>query len=124
MGDETSKYERMIERHLAEVFSEVDDTKRMTALHELYAEDAVLYEPTNVVRGIEAISATVSELLKNFPPQFRFVASGPALIHHEMCCAPWTAGTPDQANMVTGYDVVQFANGRIQSVYVFINPSP
>ena len=122
MDNETDKYQQMIERHLAEVFSEVDDTKRMTALRDLYAEDAVLYEPTNIVRGIEAISATVSALLKNFPPQFRFIASGPALIHHGMCCAPWTAGTPDQANMVTGYDVVQFANDRIQAVYVFLNP--
>ena len=123
MGNETGKYQQMIERHLAEVFSEVDDTKRIAALRELYAEDAVLYEPTNIVRGIEAISATVSALLKNFPPQFRFIASGPALIHHGMCCAPWTAGTPDQANIVTGYDVVQFANERIQAVYVFLNPS-
>lgn len=123
MDNETGKYQQMIERHLAEVFSEVDDTKRVTALRELYTEDAVLYEPTNIVSGIEAISATVSALLKNFPPQFRFIASGPALIHHGMCCAPWTAGTPDQANMVTGYDVVQFANERIQAVYVFLNPS-
>ncbi|HEY9137142.1 MAG TPA: nuclear transport factor 2 family protein [Terriglobus sp.] len=122
--NENDKYQQMVERHLAEIFSETDDTKRMAALRQLYAEDAVLYEPDNIVRGIEAISATVSGLLKNFPPQFSFVASGPALIHHEMCCAPWTAGTPDQANIVTGYDVVQFANGKIQAVYVFLNPAP
>lgn len=123
MSDQISTYQQMVERHLAEIFSETDDAKRTAALHELYAEDAVLYEPDNIVRGIEAISTTVSTLLKNFPPQLRFVASSPALIHHEMCCAPWTAGTPEQANMVTGYDVVQFANGRIQAVYVFLNPS-
>jgi hypothetical protein len=39
-----------------------------------------------------------------------------------MCCAPWSAGTPDQPGMVTGYDVVQIVDGRIQAVYVFLNP--
>ena len=123
MDQRVIAYETIIERHLAEIFSETDGARRMAALEELYTPDAVVYEPENIVRGIEAISSVVDGLLKNFPPGLRFTASGPVLTHHEMCCAPWTAGTPGQPDMISGYDVVQFHGDRIQTVYVFINPA-
>ena len=114
----------LIKRHLREIFSSTDPAVRMRALSEIYAEDAVLFEPTGEVHGRQAISDTVGALLATLPPGFLFQASAPALGHHGLYVAPWRGGPADKPSMITGYDVIRFEGRQMKHVYVLIEGEP
>jgi hypothetical protein len=96
----------------------------MDALKEIYAEDAVLHEPDATATGYEAISGAVEALYARLPPSFRFTASGPAVGHHGVARLHWRAGPPNGSSAATGTDVAFVENGRIKSLYVFVDPAP
>ena len=75
-------YERLMQANLTRVFGERDAERRIAAIRELYAEDAVLYEPDASAAGHAAISQAVDALLSSLPPNFAFTAIGPAVGHH------------------------------------------
>ncbi|KAB1085360.1 nuclear transport factor 2 family protein [Neorhizobium galegae] len=105
------------------VFGEPDGAKRLQALKELWSPDGALYEDEHVIKGIEAISATVGALLDNLPAGTRFAADGPVVGHHGLARLRWitvdASGTPGP---VSGTDVAFIENGRITSLYVFLDP--
>jgi len=96
--------------------------KRLLAIQELYAEDAVLNDPQASVRGSAAISEAVSTLLSSLPPDFAFTATSPAIGHHGLGRLQWRGGPPDGPAVVTGTDIAQIEAGRIQWLHVFIDP--
>lgn len=114
-------YDRLLQANLIRVFSERDAQRRSVAIRELYADDAVLYEPHAVVRGHAAISQTVGELLASLPPDFAFSASGPALGHHGAGRLLWRGGPAGGGTAVTGTDVALVEDGKIASLFVFID---
>ena len=116
-------YDKLMQANLARVFNERDPVKRLAAIGELYAQDAVLYEPETSVTGHASISDTVAALLTSLPPDFAFTAIGPALGHHNIGRLRWQAGPPSGPVAVTGMDIVHFQNGLIHSLYVFIEPN-
>lgn len=113
-------YDKLMRANLARVFNERDSAKRLAAIDELYAEDAVLYEPDKVVTGHGAISDVVTALLASLPPDFAFTATGPALGHHGIGHLRWQAGPRNGPVAVRGMDIVHFKEGRIHSLYVFL----
>lgn len=117
-------YERLMQANLADVFNERDAGKRIGAIAELYAEDAVLYEsPDTAAEGHAAICEAVTRLLSSLPPDFAFTATGPALGHHGMGRLRWQAGPPNGPVAVNGMDIACFRDGRIHSLHVFIEPT-
>ncbi len=114
------EYDKLMQANLTRVFNERDSAKRLAAIGELYAHDAVLYEPETSVTGHSSISDTVAALLSSLPPDFAFKAIGPALGHHNMGRLHWQAGPPGGPVAVTGMDVVLIKDGCVQSLYVFI----
>ena len=117
-------YDRMMQANLASVFNERDAGKRIEAVGELYAEDAVLYEPPDAAAvGHAAISEAVARLLSSLPPNFVFTSTGPALGHHDVGRLSWQAGPPDGPIEVNGMDIARFRHGRIHSLHVFIEPT-
>jgi SnoaL-like domain len=116
-------YDRLMRANLARVFSERDAKRRIAAIREFYAEDAVLYEPATSAEGHAAIDRAVSALLSSLPPDFAFTASGPAIGHHGVGRLRWQAGPPNGPVAVTGMDIVHVQGGRIQSLYVFLEPA-
>jgi hypothetical protein len=62
----------------------------------------------------------VTELLSHLPPNFVFSAAGQAIGHHNIGRLKWSSGPPDGPAAVTGMDVAHFENGRIHSLYVFL----
>lgn len=115
-------YDRLMQANIARVFNERDAAKRILAIRELYAEDAVLNEPQSVAKGHAAISEAVSELLANLPPDVAFTAHGPALGHHGIGRLRWWAGPLGGPAAVNGMDIAHIENDRIQSLHVFIEP--
>jgi len=116
-------YHHLLQSNLSAVFSEREPVARMRAIEIFYSTDPTFYEPVDVVRGRQAISDTIDRLLASFPPDFAFTVSGPAIGHHDRCCVQWRGGSPGQTALVSGTDVVEVENGRIKSIYVFIDPS-
>lgn len=123
LPEDSIDYDRLMRANLAGVFGERDAKRRMAAIRELYAEDAVLYEPEAAAKGHAAIDAAVSALLSNLPPGFAFTASGPAIGHHGIGRLRWQGGPPNGPVAVSGMDIAHFQGGRIHSLYVFLEPA-
>jgi SnoaL-like protein len=124
MTAESIDYDGLMQANLARVFGERDASRRMKAIAELYAGDATLFEPPDAAAtGHAAINQAVEALLANLPPNFAFTAMGPAVGHHGMGRLRWRSGPPDGPAAVTGTDVARIEGGRIQTLYVFIEPA-
>lgn len=116
-------YDGLMQANLARVFGERDAARRIEAIRDLYADDAILYEPDTSVTGHAAISQAVEALLASLPPDFAFTATGPALGHHGVGRLQWRAGPPEGPAAVTGMDIAHFEGGRIHSLHVFLDPA-
>lgn len=116
-------YDALMRSNLLRVFGEHDVDRRIEAIRELYAEDAVLNEPHAAAAGHRAISDAVSALLASLPPDFVFSAAGAAVGHHGVGRLNWRAGPPNGPVAVTGTDVAHVENGRIVSLHVFLDPA-
>ncbi len=115
-------YDKLLRANLERVFNERDADKRATALAELFVDEPVMYEPSNVVEGREAISAVAGNLLDQFGPTFRFTPVGGAVGHHGLGSLPWQAGPEGGPVAVTGTDVAEIMDGRIVRLWVLLNP--
>ena len=115
-------YDALMRANLGRVFGERDAARRIAAIRELYAEDAVLNEPDASAMGHAAISQAVETLLSSLPPNFVFTAIGPAVGHHGVGRLRWKSGPPDGPVAVTGTDVARFEGDHIQTLHVFIDP--
>ena len=116
-------YDQLLRANLERVFNERDAGKRAVALAELFVDEPVMYEPTDVVRGREAISAVAGKLLEQFGPTFRFSPVGVAVGHHGQGSLRWQAGPDDGPVAVTGTDVAEVVGGRIARLWVLLDPS-
>ena len=68
-------YDGLMQANLARVFGERDASRRAKAIAEIYAADAVLYEPHAAATGHAAINQAVDALLSSLPPGFKnFIA--------------------------------------------------
>ncbi|MFZ6756281.1 nuclear transport factor 2 family protein [Undibacterium sp. Ji50W] len=121
MSTTTIDYDGLMQANLVRVFGEHDAGRRIEAIRELYAEDAVLNEPHASAKGHAAISEAVTGLLARLPPDFVFRALGPAMGHHGIGRLKWSSGPQGGPIAVTGMDIAHFENGRIHSLYVFLD---
>jgi hypothetical protein len=112
-----------MQANLARVFGEHDAGKRLKAIRELYAQDAVLNEPDASAKGHAAINEAVTSLLKGLPPGFVFHSIGPAIGHHNIGRLRWISGPPNGPAVVTGMDIAHFEGNLIHSLFVFLEPN-
>ncbi|MGR7996949.1 nuclear transport factor 2 family protein [Xanthobacter sp. ZOL 2024] len=122
MTSHAADYDGILQANLERVFGERDATLRAAAIRELYAPDAVLYEPASIATGHDQIAHAVAELRASLPPAFVFSALGPGVGHHGLARLRWRSGPPEGPIAVTGMDVARFEAGRIASLHVFIDP--
>lgn len=114
-------YDHLLRSNLERVFNERDDDKRRAAIAELFVEEPVMYEPTNIVRGRADISDVAGKLLAQFGPTFRFVPDGVAVGHHGLAHLAWQAGPEHGPVAVTGADVAEIESGKIARLWVLLN---
>jgi hypothetical protein len=115
-------YDYLLRGNLQRVFNERDATKRAEALNELYVADPVMYEPTAIVKGRNAISEVAGKLLEQFGPAFSFTPEGVAVGHHGLAMLRWQAGPAGGPVAVTGTDVAEILEGKISRLWVLLNP--
>jgi hypothetical protein len=120
---ESIDYDGLMQANASRVFSERDPVLRLQAIRELYTADAVLTEPEGVFKGEAAISNAVTELLSKLPPTFSFNAIAVAIGHHGVGRLLWRAGPPNGPPAVTGMDIAHFKDGRIERLFVFLDPA-
>ena len=120
---ESIDYDGLMQANAVRVFSERDPARRLDAIRELYTADAILTEPEGVSKGEAAISDAVAALLSKLPPAFAFTSIAAAIGHHGVGRLLWRAGPPNGPPAVTGMDVAHFKDGRIQALYVFLDPA-
>lgn len=111
----------ILQANLDRVFNERDAARRREAILEIYAADAKLYDPEATASGTDAIIGAVTHLLGSLPPTMTFVPVAPGMVNHDMEKLLWRGQLPDGTLVVTGTDVAQIDNGRIQSIYVFVD---
>jgi hypothetical protein len=112
----------LMQANVERVFNERNSDRRLAALQDLYAQEAILYDPETVAQGRKEISTAVDSLLRDLPPNFILSPTGPAVGHNGAGRLFWHAGPPDGPAAVTGTDVAFIEGGRIKRLYVFVDP--
>ena len=112
--------EVLLERNLLEVFNNEDATQRRQVIAELWAEHCVFVDPDGVHRGRQKVDEAVSGLLARFPG-YRFAVDKPAQGQHGVGRMSWVYGPPEDPRRITGQDVGAIENGRLATLYAFID---
>ncbi len=108
--------------NLARVFNERNAARRLEAMADLWAEDAVMFEADAVHFGRQAISDNVGAVQARLPQDMRFVPQGEAITNHGSALLRWQAGSEDGQTAVSGTDIALFKNRRIHSLHVYLDP--
>ena len=111
---------QLMERNVFEVFGERDPGRRARTIAELYAEDCAFYDADGEGVGQGAISDQVGRILDQSPPGFAFRLVGPAEVIHDLGRLRWETGPAGAPPVLSGMDVALFANGKIQTLYTFV----
>jgi hypothetical protein len=119
----TQPRHHILEKNLFAVFGQRDPEQRRATIDELYTETCIFVEPTGVVTGRDAVHALVEDLLVQ-NPTFVFSQREPADGHHDVGRLSWGFGPEGEPPAVTGMDVAIFEDGRISTLYVFLDKQP
>jgi len=119
-GATTTALGRLMERNVTEVFGERDPGRRKRAIAELYAADCAMYDAEGESIGQTAVSDHAGRILDEGSPGFAFSVVGPAEVIHDLGRLRWQLGPPSAPPVVSGMDVAVFANGKIRTLYTFI----
>ena len=114
---------QLMERNVLEVFGERDSECRKSVINELYSENCTCFKADDKVVGRDAFNAKVEQILKE-APGLVFRLAGPAEVNQDLGCARWHFGPNGAAPVVTGMDVAVFKEGRICSLYAFLDKAP
>jgi hypothetical protein len=73
------------------------------------------------ISGYNAISQKISGLLNSFPSIFVITQLKPIAINNNIGKLVWGVGPEGVPPVATGTDIVIFENGKIKSLYVFLD---
>lgn len=120
-GVEKMELDQLMSRSLLDVFNERDAERRANAIGEVYSPNIEFYEQDGVVRGAAALAHKVQQLLDGTPPDWTFAPAGEVSVNHDLGRLPWSLGPAAGTPVLTGTDVAMMGEGRIRSLYVFID---
>ena len=111
-------------RNLNDVFGENDALRRRAAIEEIFHEDAVFYDPKGgVFRGRDEIDR-IAGVIKAKHPDFEYQPLFPPEELGDAGRVRWVSGTPGKPPAYAGTDFIVAWNGRIASVYLFLDNLP
>jgi hypothetical protein len=112
---------QLLEENLKQIWSERDEVRRMKAIENIYAKDYTVFEVNGNVTGYDALNSKVRNILNGIPPDFVFTRLKPIIINNYAGRMVWGLGPKDKPPVATGMDIVFFENGKIKSLYVFLD---
>jgi hypothetical protein len=114
----------LLTRNLHDVFGENDPARRCAAIHEIFTEDCVFYEPSGrVYRGRDEIDR-IAGAIRATHPDFRYQ---PIAAPEELANGGrirWVEGRPGEAPALAGTDFIIARDGQIAAVYLFFDKLP
>ncbi|KGO88441.1 hypothetical protein Q765_00590 [Flavobacterium rivuli WB 3.3-2 = DSM 21788] len=111
----------MMEDNLNQVWNEKNPAVRLKAIERIYSTSATLNHVGNQVTGFDAINTSVTATQKILPPNFVFTKLKPVIINNSIGRLIWGAGPQGAPPVASGMDIANFENGRIKSLYVFLD---
>jgi len=111
---------QLMERNVTEVFGERDSGRRRRVIAELYVDDCALYDAEGASIGQAAVSDRVGRILDESPPGFAFSVDGSSEVIHDLGRLRWRTGPAGGPAVLSGMDIAVFANGKIRTLYTFI----
>jgi hypothetical protein len=112
---------QMMENNLNQVWNERNAGARLKAIERIYPEEANLYHVGDQVTGPDAINNSVTSTLQHLPSDFVFTKLKPVIINNSIGRLIWGAGPSGQPPVAMGMDIAHFENGKIKSLYVFLD---
>jgi SnoaL-like domain len=112
----------LVERYIAS-FNETDAARRRQLLDTLYVSHSTYTDPHVDLQGTAQIDDFISQTQARFPG-FTFGLAGPVDAHHDQARFQWHAGPADDPDQYVGFDVIVTDDGRIRSVYGFMDAAP
>jgi hypothetical protein len=111
-------------RRYIDSWNQPDAEARRGAIAEIWAPDGTYTDPLADVRGHEAIDAVIAGAQGMFPGHV-FTLAGEVDAHHGVARFGWElvpagGGEP----LVVGFDVAVATDGRLRSVYGFLDKVP
>ncbi|TRW27248.1 nuclear transport factor 2 family protein [Flavobacterium zepuense] len=116
-----SEAAQVMEDNLNRVWNERYPGNRLKAIEKIYVTDANLYHVGDEVTGYNAINDSVTATLNHLPPDFVFTQLKPVIINNNLGRLIWGAGPKGQPPVATGMDIAHFKDGKIKSLYVFLD---
>ncbi|MDR7127937.1 putative oxidoreductase (fatty acid repression mutant protein) [Algoriphagus sp. 4150] len=111
----------LMEENLAQVWSQRDAFARLQSIRSIYTVDSALYHVGHKTTGHEAINESVNNVLDNMPSEFSFFKLKPVVINNNMGRLIWGLGPNKESIVATGMDIAVFEDGKIESLYVFLD---
>lgn len=119
-----SSISNLLIRNLHDVFGENDPVRRRAAIDEIYAEDAVFYDPNNgVYRGRDEIDR-IAGAIKATHPDFRYQPLAEPEESGDGGRVSWVSGRPGVAPAYAGTDFILARDGRIAVLCLFFDKLP
>lgn len=114
---------QLLEDSLLRVWSERDDDQRLKVMQQIYAADIVFYETDTgeAIKGHQAIDSLIKNLQAQWPPEFVFALTKPAVINHGVSHVAWTLGTPQAPPVASGMDIAIVEAGLIKALYLYLD---
>ncbi|MFE3444840.1 nuclear transport factor 2 family protein [Nocardia sp. NPDC059180] len=106
-----------------EAWNTTDAQDRAAAVERVFTPDATYVDPLVSVAGHEQLAAAIAGVQAQFPG-WEFRPAGPVDGHHDQVRFTWELGPADGPAVVVGFDVAIIADGRIASVYGFLDKVP
>jgi hypothetical protein len=111
----------LIARYL-ESWNELDPARRRKLIDELWAEDGRYIDPDDDATGRDAIAGVLTAAREKLGTLV-FTLGEVIGVHHSLVLFTWQARPSAQAEPVAaGYDVAEFAAGRLERVCGFFVP--
>lgn len=106
---------------MVNVWNQRNASKRIKSIQTIYTEDSGLYHIGHQTTGYEFINQSVSNVLVNIPAEFSFFKLKPVIVNNNIGRLIWGMGPNIDSIAATGMDIAVFEDGKIKSLYVFLD---
>ena len=110
----------LLTRNLDDVFGENDPARRRAAIDEIFTDDCVFYEPNGIYHGRDEIDR-IAGAIKATHPDFQYQPIAAPEELGNVGRLRWVSGRPGEPPEYAGTDFIIARDGRIASVYLFLD---
>lgn len=114
---------KIAQEHLF-VWNNRDSKTRKDAIAAMYSNNIKVTDPYFKINGVENLDEFIEKLQANHLG-YAFALEGKPSAHHNIIKFNWSYGPKKDQKRITGTDVVTVNNGKIESLYIFLDhPEP